>query len=165
MNFFSYFGLPVSLEIDQAQLRKAFYAKSREVHPDLIGNTDEMIAAVNNQAFKVLSEEESRFKHVLEIFGQASAENEPLPQEFLLEMMEMNEEIMEVEDQANAQVVLEKVQSFEDQLNQDIAHLRQIWPTDPSQVSAALTQINLFVIKKRYLLRMRENLSKFAPSL
>ena len=164
MNFFEYYGLPLSLELDKADLRKRYYAKSRDVHPDLSSTDSEQMAAINNEAYRVLGDEDARIRHILSLNGINALDQEQLPPDFLMEMMEINEEIMEAEDAEAAKTTLDKVRAFEAGLNESIFSLRQIWPSDPPKVQEALTQLKIFVIKKKYLLRMSENLSRFAPA-
>lgn len=163
MNFFTYFGLDLALNVDKSVLRKAFYAKSREVHPDQQGDTEQQ-AAINNEAFRVLSDDDTRIRHILELHGVVSLDHEKLPQEFLVAMMDINEAIMEAETEEDATQLLKSVDVFEAEMQESIAHLQQDWPKNEEQLSEALKLLKDYAIKKRYLLRIRENLSKFAAS-
>ena len=158
----------MDLHLDAAALKRTFYAKSREIHPDHQDTPDassEMAAALNNEAFRVLSDEDLRIRHILSLHGMASLDQEQLPESFLMEMMEINEQIMELDgDEAKTASIMQEVDAMGADLNASLDRLRQIWPTDPTQIPSTLTQLKLFVIKKRYLLPIRENLSKFAPS-
>ncbi len=163
MNFFAWFELPLSLQIDKSDLRRRFYLKSREVHPDHQADAD-MQAALNNEAFRVLSDDDARYRHVLQLHQVTSLDHEPLPQEFLLEMMELNEAIAEAETIETIAELKEQVQKWEQQLAESIAPYQQSWPTQQPELDAALTALKNFVIKRKYLLRIQENLSKFATS-
>jgi len=97
-NFFSFFGLPVSLSIDLPSLRKVFLENSRRFHPDFhtLSSDEEQekaleMSSLNNEAFKVLSDTDARIRYVLELKGLLGADSkeEKLPQDFLMEMMDI----------------------------------------------------------------------------
>jgi molecular chaperone HscB len=165
MNFFDYYGLTLGLEVSKSDLRSRYYAKSREVHPDQSNMDSEQQAAVNNEAFRVLSDEDLRIRHILTIYGEQVLDNEPLPPEFLMEMMEINEAIMEAESPEQLSVLARQVQAYETDLALSLVRLRQIWPSEPAQITEALTLLKDFSIKRRYILRIHENLANFAPDL
>jgi molecular chaperone HscB len=164
MNFFAYYDIPMSLAPDKADLRRRFYAKSREVHPDQATDS-EQAAAINNEAFRVLSDDKTLIKHVLTIHGVHSLDDEKLPQEFLLDMMEINEAIMEAETPEATEALIKQVEALEQDIEQEIAPFRQKWPESGVELEEALQLLKDYSIKSRYLLRIRENLGKFAPDL
>jgi molecular chaperone HscB len=164
MNFFAYYDIPMSLAPDRADLRRRFYAKSREVHPDQATDS-EQAAAINNEAFRVLSDDKTLIKHILTIHGVHSLDDEKLPQEFLLDMMEINEAIMEAETPEATQALIEHVSALELDIEQELASFRQKWPESGTELEEALQLLKDYSIKSRYLLRIRENLGKFAPDL
>jgi molecular chaperone HscB len=163
MNYFELFDLPISLSIDKADLRRRYYARSRAVHPDLQVEQEEQAAAITNEAYRVLSDDDARLRHLLSLHHVHTMENEQLPPDFLMEMMEINEAIMEIETDADAQPVLGQVAEYEATMAESIADLHTTWPTLPDQITNALERLKMFAIKRRYILRIRENLSKFAP--
>jgi molecular chaperone HscB len=85
INYFEYFGLPCQYSIDESLLRKLFYKKSMQVHPDQQesdDNHDE--ASVNNEAYRILSDKHLRLKHIVEIHkGTIDEHTEKLNPEFL----------------------------------------------------------------------------------
>jgi molecular chaperone HscB len=163
MNFFAYYGLPVSVELDKADLRQRYYQKSREVHPDHQSDAD-LQAAMNNEALRVLVDETARLKHILELHQITSLDHEPLPTAFLMEMMELNEAIEEADSPEKAQALNQIVEAYASELDLSLAPIREKWPSDPTKINEALDLLKNFVIKRKYLLRIKENLSKFAAS-
>ncbi len=99
MNYFEYFDIPVSFQINLSELRKKYYEKSRALHPDLNASEDEnsiFLTAYNNQAYQILLDPLSRLKYIIETFNGPIQENHTLlSQEFLLEMMDFHEEVNE----------------------------------------------------------------------
>ena len=173
MTYFDFYNLPVSFKIDAAALKKTFYANSKRFHPDFFTlESDEKQAETlelstrNTEAYKTLSDFDRRMKYVLELKGVLAAEGEnKLPQDFLMDMMDINEALMEPEFEPDADAVSElktKVQSIESQLFAKIKPIiDQADANDTPQYD--LEKVKNFYLKKRYLLRIFENLSKFAP--
>ena len=173
MTYFDFYELPVSFKIDAAALKKTFYANSKRFHPDFFTlESDEKQAETlelstrNTEAYKTLSDFDRRMKYVLELKGVLAAEGEnKLPQDFLMDMMDINEALMELEFEPDADAVSElkmKVQAIENQLFAEIKPIvDQADINDTPQYE--LEKVKNFYLKKRYLLRIFENLSKFAP--
>ena len=172
MNYFEFYDLPISFNVDAAALKKTFYSYSKKYHPDFFTLESEAeqakileLSTLNTQAYKTLSDAEGRMKYVLELTGAMGEEGQnKLPQDFLSDMMDINEAIMELEFDPD-ETVLEKVendvQSIENQLLKDIKPVLDSYKHGETEASE-LEKIKIFFLKKRYLLRISENLSKFA---
>ena len=173
MNYFEFFGLPVSLHVDESALRRAFLQNSKKFHPDfhtLASDAEQAdmleMSTLNNDAFKTLSDPDRRIRYVLEIKGLLAEEGNqpPLPQEFLMEMMDVNENLMELEfdpDPARYALTHQSVENIERELSETVRTILETWKeADGLQ---PLHAVRDYFLKKRYLLRIRENLSKFAP--
>ncbi len=175
MNYFEFFGLPLSFQVDQAELQRRFYQYSRQYHPDFhtlaeAAEQEKMLelSTLNNQAWKTLSDPDRRMRYVLEIKGLLGDEtNQPaLPQDFLMTMMDINEGLMDLEfdfDAGKYAATAQAVTGLEKALADDIRPTLAAW-TDADGTEAPLLRIRDFYLKKRYLLRIHENLSKFAPA-
>lgn len=168
--------MPLSFRIDEALLKKRYLQNSKKYHPDFHTLSDEdkqadMLerATYNNEAFKTLSDPEQRMRYILTIKGLLNTEGEEkatLPQDFLMDMMEVNEALMELEfdfDPVRYADTLATVQTLEQDLENKVQPLLDSW-SETSDTLGALTEIRNFFWKKRYLLRISENLSKFAPA-
>jgi molecular chaperone HscB len=164
-NYFEFFGLPVSPTVDKAALKKTFYANSKRFHPDFhtLKSESERDAALekstlNNQGYKVLADDDRRLKHLLEIKGALGEEgSNKVPQDFLMEIMDVNEALMELEfdnDPALRQKVTGLIDQLEQDLEQSVADL--INQYDDTSVSPEdIVSLKDFYLKKRYLLRLR----------
>jgi len=173
MNYFEFFGLPVSFRVDEAALRRVFLENSKKFHPDFHTLADEAeqarmleLSTLNNEAWKTLSDADRRIRYVLEIKNLLGEEGNqpPLPQEFLLEMMDINENLMELEfepDAARYAQVVQAVDNIEKEMYEGIRSVLETWKE--SDGTEPLHAVRDYFFKKRYLLRVRENLSKFAP--
>ncbi len=172
MNYFEFYNIPLSLNIDEGELKQQFYAKSKEFHPDFYTMESEEkqaevleMSTYNNQAYKVLSDWDKRLKYLLEIKNVLAEEGKnQLPQDFLMEMMDINEALMELEfdfDDSRFQATKLQAREQELRLEQSISTLKETYD-DKKITQAELFQLKDYYFKRRYLLRIQENLNKFA---
>lgn len=171
MNYFEFYGMSVSFLIDESRLKKKFFELSRKFHPDFYLKSSEEeqtkileLASLNNKAFKTLNNIDSRIKYVLELKGMMDEEEKyQLPKDFLAEMMELNEELMEVSSENNKdkKIVLEKIiHQKDEQLFLDIQSIilnDEVKKDDTDD----LKKIKDYYFKKKYLWRLKETLNKF----
>lgn len=164
MTYFEFYGFPPSLATDQGLLKKKFLETSRRYHPDHFvlkpeeeKDAAEEWSAFNNKAFRTLSDPDLLFKYVLDLKGLAGeGDQTALSQEFLMDMMDINDLILE--DPAQAELRLEEA---EKSIRVEIDPLVREFDFD--KVSAGeLESLKEYYFKRRYILRLRENLNKFA---
>jgi len=173
-NYFSHFGLAPGFNIDEAQLKKKFLELSRANHPDFHTHLsqDEQstileLSSYTNQAFKTLKNEDARMKYLLGLHELDFKEgNQSLPQEFLMEMMDFNEKLMEAQMDMEEKVVnslKEELKGIETELKAEVQS--SIDNYDSSLITAEeLNKLKDYYFKKKYLLRIHENLDKFGTS-
>ena len=172
MNYFEFYNIPVSFSPDKGLVKKRFYVNSKKYHPDFFTNdTDDrqneilQMSSLNNEAYKVLSNEDLLMKYILEMQGILTEENKnEIPQEFLMEMMEFNEKLMELEFDFDPQL-LESAQSdlqnIENQLRSEVSGILAKKSVKETS-EAELFEVKNYYLKKRYLLRISEKLATFA---
>ena len=172
MNYFEFFEIPVSFLLDESALKRAFYENSKKYHPDFYTlESDEKqlevleMSTLNNEAYKTLSDFDKRMKYILDIKGVLAEEGKnQIPQDFLMEMMDINENLMELEfdfDQNNYNKVQNELKSMESDLLKTIQSYLTNYD-DSTSNEEELIAIKNYFLKKRYLLRIQENLNKFA---
>ncbi len=172
MNYFEFYEIPVSFSVDAEALRKRFYALSKKYHPDFYTLESEEkqaeilhLSTLNNEAYKTLGDEDRRMKYILSLVGAMGEEGtNKLPPDFLMEMMEMNEGLMELEfdpDPAAVITIQKQLSEKEAELEAEVAPLLARFDADPTN-NEGLDGVVDYYLKKRYLLRIRENLGKFA---
>jgi molecular chaperone HscB len=112
-DYFSFFGLPRRLVIDQAQLERRFRDLSRQFHPDYFYNAApaERLASLErssylNDAYRALRHPIARIEHLLAIEGLPSAKSEDgsakVPPGLLEEVFELNEQLDEIRESREA---------------------------------------------------------------
>jgi molecular chaperone HscB len=175
MDYFEFYSLPVSFQLDEQALRRTFLERSRQYHPDFHTLSDEAeqarvldLSTLNNEAFKTLSDPDKRMQYILKIKGLLEeGENQgALSQGFLMEMMDINEAMMELEfdfDAEKLRQTRQAVDTLDQTLRQEIQPTLDAW-TDGKSAEADLQRVRDYFLKKRYLLRIFENLSKFAAA-
>src|SRR5436190_623240 len=106
MNYFELFDIPMSLQVDKTELSKKYFELQKKYHPDFFSNAEEekhMFAlersSMVNKEYKTFSDPDETIKYVLQIKNLLQEEEKyELPADFLTEMMELNEDLMDVED-------------------------------------------------------------------
>lgn len=172
MNYFEFYNIPVSFLLDEAAVKKTFYQNSKKYHPDFYTLESEEkqlevleMSTLNNEAYKTLSDFDKRMKYILEIKGTLAEEGKnQIPQDFLMEMMDINENLMELEfdfDAGKFNQVKEELKTLESNLLNTVQpHLEKFDEKNPNETE--LIEVKNYYLKKRYLLRIHENLNKFA---
>lgn len=106
MTYFELFGIPVQLNPDTRALRSRFFELSRALHPDFYAQASaaEQEAALErsallNKAWKTFQQTEDTVKYVLQLKGLLEEEEKyPLAPDFLMEVMDINEALMDPEE-------------------------------------------------------------------
>src|SRR5262245_43106287 len=102
-NHFERLGLPRRFALDEAELERNYLARSREVHPDLAGESADTLdqSARLNQAYGTLKDPFRRAEYLLTLTGgPGPTEVTQPPAAFLEEMLELRMAIAEAEDEA-----------------------------------------------------------------
>jgi molecular chaperone HscB len=101
-DYFTFFGLPRKLMLDEAALQKEFYRLSRRLHPDYFmgASEQEKLASVArssmlNDAYRTLIEPVSRIQYLLSLEGFKEAEKKA-PPDLLEEIFELNMQVEEL---------------------------------------------------------------------
>ncbi len=107
MNYFELYKIPVSFQPDLVVVKKQFYLLSRQHHPDFFGAADEAqknesleLTAQVNKAFKIFQNPDSIIHYMLTLHNLIEAEEKyQLAPNFLMEVMDLNEQVMELDHQ------------------------------------------------------------------
>lgn len=106
LNLFEILNLEVSFDINMKNLGKAFRESQQKLHPDMFSNKTEVEqllaeeqSSLLNKAHDTLQKPLSRAIYMLELEGFAIAEADHFTEpEFLMEVMDVNEEISDAKD-------------------------------------------------------------------
>ena len=174
MNYFEIYDIPESFLLDEKALKNTYYKRSREFHPDFHANEtpekqQEMLqrSTQNTNAYRTLSDPDLRMQYILKQHGLLEeGKNNELPGSFLMEMMDLNEQIMELDfdfDQEVFEKVSQETIGFAAALEADILPVLHQYPQlEGITKLEALQQVKTYYLKKKYLLRIQQSLSKFA---
>ncbi|MCB0686548.1 MAG: Fe-S protein assembly co-chaperone HscB [Saprospiraceae bacterium] len=169
MNYFEFYAIPVAFLLDESDLKQKYYELSRSYHPDFhtLATATEQEAVLekstlNNQAFKTLASFDSRLKYILDLFGKLKTEGEnKVPQDFLMEMMDINESVMELEMEPSRERrdhLRNQIKEMEDQA---LAAISTMLRAEISQLADDDWKvITDYYLKSRYLRRLSDNIEK-----
>lgn len=172
MKYFDLLEIPCSFHPDPDSLKKNYYRLSRSLHPDFHTQKDEATknellikSGELNTAYTTLMDKNRRIKYILEEYGLIKeGENNAIPQDFLLEIMDINEEVMDLSvefDSLKYDQTLEKIEGIQASLDDEFD--RNVLEFDTYGYNLEiLKKIRDYYYKSRYLLRIRENIFTFA---
>jgi molecular chaperone HscB len=157
MNYFELFELPVAFKIDKGKLAKKYFELQKKYHPDFFvqGTEHEQEQALEkssqlNKALKILKNDDLTIKYVLQLKGLLEEEEKyQLPAPFLMQMMELNEELSE-----NSAKQLHNLETI---LYSEVQHIIENYE-DSTTVIADLLKLKEYYYKKKYLQRILDRL-------
>lgn len=166
LSYFDLFEIPVQLNVKKEGLPAKYFALSRKYHPDYFANASETEqaealekSALLNKAFKTFQNSDSTIKYVLLEKGLLQEEEKyELPPDFLMEVMEINEALMDADDEAGKEELLQKINSLEEEIytpvENTITHYQEGVTTNEE-----LLQVKEYYFKKKYIERIKKELS------
>jgi molecular chaperone HscB len=170
MNYFELFEIPVQLKVDKPSLPRKFFELSKKYHPDYFANEslEKQAEALDkstllNKAFKIFQNEEETIKYVLQLKGLLEEEEKyELPAAFLMEVMEINEQLMDAGDDPDLILNLKsaianlQAETYEP-VKQIVEHYREGITSEKE-----LLQVKEYYYKKKYLDRIQEQLKSLS---
>lgn len=161
MNYFELFGFPVAPVVDKTFVAKKYFQLQKSHHPDFFtqANEAEKEAALEqsaniNKAFTVFQDHEKTLEYFLQLKEIiVTDEKYQLPPSFLMEMMELNEELLSKTPEA----AVAEITQIEEQLYQEIASILQ----DASlfEDANAHQKLKAYYYQKKYLKRILDRLN------
>ncbi len=157
MNYFELFNLPVSLSVDKGLLTKRYLELQRNFHPDYFTLADESAqdialekTAELNKAFKILKDKDATLEYLLREKGLVETDEKyPLPPDFLMEVMELNENLS---DDSKA-----PVEAFEKEIYAVVQPVVEGYE-DGTVTTKSLLLLKDYYYKKKYLQRILDRM-------
>ena len=171
INFFEFYDIPESFHPDVTSLKRKFYDLSKQYHPDFYANeSDEKqqeileLSTINNKAWLTLSDPGRRLEYILRQHGLLVDGAKPaLPADFLMEMMDINERLMEIDDAEQWAEINAEVLGVDGDINQKLDALTiDYHQLDDTAKESRLNEILDIYYRQKYLLRIKESLNTFA---
>ena len=161
MNYFELFDLPIGFQVDTTKLRSAYMEIQKASHPDKFTQANEEAqnealekSAIANKAFTLLNNTDKILPYVLEVTGYLEAEEKyALQPDFLMEMMELNEALMEADNETEKTKVKIQVQNIQNEIFSPIKALLEA-PSIDTISKEGMLQIKEYYYKKKYLDRI-----------
>ena len=168
MNYFELYEIPVSLQPDKQLVKQKFYELSRKYHPDFFttASDDEQAEVLErssevNRAFKVLQNTDATIKYVLQQKGLLEEEEKyQLPNDFLMEVLELNEQLMDAKMEEDATQLANLKSSINELQTTIYAPVKEIVEHYAEGVTTEeeLLQVKAYYFKKKYLDRILEGM-------
>ncbi len=170
MNYFELFEIPVAFSVDQQELSRKYFQLQKKFHPDFHsqadgGEQEEMLqqSSLINKAYKTFKDPDATIKYLLELKGLiAEDEKYEIPPDFLMEMMELNEDLAE-DDVLKQEEAKTKIATMQQNFYQQVQSIIEEYD-DYRANEAQMLQVKEYYFKKKYLNRIYERLEKIADS-
>lgn len=169
MEYFDLFDIPVSLKINTTTLAKKYFALQKKYHPDYYSGAGEDVqaevlekAAQVNKAFKTFKNPDETIKYVLLQKGLLEEEEKyQLPNDFLMEMLELNEKLAEAafEGDENVATIKESLNSAEAEMYKPVQSIIENYK-EGITTREDLLRVKEYYYKKKYLNRLKEQLKQ-----
>ena len=164
MNYFELFEIPVSLQVDTSVTAKKYFELQRKYHPDFFSNATEAEQAEVlekssdiNKAYKVFTNPDETIRYFLEIKGLMGDEDKyQLPPDFLMEMMELNEALMENDDSSFEETET-KITQLEKHLYDEVQNIVEYYHEN-NTTAEQLELVKDYYFKRKYLRRILERM-------
>ena len=161
MNFYEIFDVPVTPIVDKTILSKKYFELQRMNHPDFFSTATDHekekaleYSAIINEAFKTFKDEQKSLAYYLKEKSMIiDDEKYVLSNDFLMEMLEINEEIME----ENTSTVHLKISTIANELRDTVKDI--ILGNQSEDSTMALLKLKDYYYKKKYLDRILDRLS------
>ncbi len=167
-NYFKLLGLPVSFDINKELLNSNYHDIQKTVHPDKFANASDLErrlsvqkAAQINDALETLKNPLRRSIYLLSLYDiELGENNNSVDPAFLMEQMELRENLSQVSDKADPlaelDIILDDVKSRIKQINSDLEILFQQLLLNEQKDDELLKKTSAQVLKMQFLNRLQE---------
>jgi molecular chaperone HscB len=161
MNYFELYNIPVSFQPDQQVVKTKFYELSRQYHPDFHSQATEeqqaeMLekASQVNMAYKIFIHPDETIKYVLQLKGLLEEEEKyQLSPDFLMEVLDLNEQALDVSEQEDIDRLTETIHNFQKQIYEPVETIVASYQEGVT-TEKELLQVKEYYYRKKYLDRI-----------
>lgn len=161
MNYFELYDLSIALQPAREQVQQRFYELSRRYHPDFHSQATEeeqadMLekASQVNMAYKVLMHPDETIKYVLQLKGLLEEEEKyQLSPDFLMEMMDLNEQALDVAEESDADRLRQTIQQTQTEIYEPVKAIVEHYQEGVT-TEKELLQVKEYYYRKKYLDRI-----------
>lgn len=168
MNYFELFEIPIELKVDATALNPTYFRLSRKYHPDYFAQSSDAEqeealekSAQLNKAWQTFRQPDETIKYVLQLKGLLEEEEKyTLDPVFLMEVMELNEQLMELELEVDP-LLLKAAGTRTEELKKEIYnHVAPIVEHYQEGITSEkeLLQVKAYYYQKKYLDRIEEKI-------
>jgi molecular chaperone HscB len=165
MTYFELYNIPVSLNPDQAIVKQKFYELSRKYHPDFYTNlgAEEQADALEkssmvNRAYQIFQHQDETIKYVLQLKGLIEEEEKyQLSPDFLMEMLDLNDQALDVSEQADLDRLQLTIDNFQKEIYEPVEAIITNYKEGATS-EKELLQVKEYYYRKKYLDRILEGI-------
>ncbi|MBK6385243.1 MAG: Fe-S protein assembly co-chaperone HscB [Chitinophagaceae bacterium] len=167
MTYFELFEIPVQLKVNTVSLSKKFFELSKKYHPDYFANENDEAqsealekSAFLNKAWKTFQNPDATIKYVLQEKGLLEEEEKyELPPAFLMEVLEINEQLMDAGDEPVKDSLQLTIKDLQTNIYEPVKEIVENYK-EGSTTEEELLQVKEYYYKKKYLDRIYRQLSE-----
>ena len=156
--------MPASLQPDEKRVKQKFYELSRKYHPDFYTNESEAeqaqaleLSSLVNKAYKTFQNKDAIIQYVLKEKGLLVEEEKyELPPAFLMEMLELNEQLMDAKmegDEVLMTAIHQQIKNGETEIYEPVKKIIEHYKEGVT-TEEELLQVKAYYYKKKYLSRI-----------
>lgn len=164
MNYFDLFSMEETFFPEPALVKQRFYELSRTYHPDFYtqNTEDEQLDVLEkssevNKGYKVLSNKDETLKYLLQLNGLVEEDEKyQLPPDFLMEVMELNEQLAEArmdEDAGKLQEIKQAINQLQDDIYAPVKNIMEDYRPGIT-TKETLLPVKQYYFQKKYLSRI-----------
>lgn len=169
MKYFELFEIPVQLRVSEEGLHRRYIELSRKYHPDyFISQPEDMQAealeksAMLNKAYKTFKNPDETIKYVLrEKQLMEEEEKYELPPDFLMEVLEINESLMDADGADGKESITKRIDAIGEEIYAPVSSIIEGY-SEGVTTEEDLMKVKEYYYKKKYLDRIRHQLSGMA---
>lgn len=164
MTYFELFEIPFSLLVDVQQLSKKYFELSRKYHPDFHTHADDAsqeraleMTSLLNKAWKTFKDPQATLRYALTLKGLLDGEEKhQLSPDFLMEMMDINEQLSE-EEASSYPSIIEALGKMEQAIYEPVKTTLEHYNENTTS-QEQLLEVKEYYFRKKYLDRIRQRL-------